>query len=61
MADTALPVTVTDDASHQLALREIERLWGLPRGTPDGDRLDALMTAVDAYERARWPGDEAGG
>jgi HTH-type transcriptional regulator / antitoxin HigA len=46
---------IRDDARHQEALAEIERLWGAEVGTLEGDRLDVLMTLVDAYERARWP------
>jgi HTH-type transcriptional regulator/antitoxin HigA len=46
---------VRDDASHKAALTEIDRLWGSDVDTPDGDRLDVLMTLVDAYERFRWP------
>jgi HTH-type transcriptional regulator / antitoxin HigA len=46
---------IRDDARHQAALAEIERLWGAEAGTIEGDRLDVLMTLVDAYERARWP------
>ena len=42
-------------ADHQHALAEIERLWGAEVGTPEGDRLDVLMTLVDAYERETWP------
>jgi HTH-type transcriptional regulator/antitoxin HigA len=36
-------------------LREIERLWGAPDDTPEGDRLDVLATLVEAYEDRRWP------
>jgi HTH-type transcriptional regulator/antitoxin HigA len=46
---------IKDATTHRAALAEIDRLWGSPAGTPDGDRLDVLMTLVDAYERARWP------
>ena len=35
---------------YEAALAEIERLWGAKLGTPDGDRLDALATLVEAYE-----------
>jgi HTH-type transcriptional regulator/antitoxin HigA len=49
---------VRDEAEHRAALAEIERLWGAPHRTPEGDRLDILMTLVDAYERERWPGDD---
>jgi HTH-type transcriptional regulator/antitoxin HigA len=49
---------VRDEAEHRAALAEIERLWGAPQRTPEGDRLDILMTLVDAYERERWPDDD---
>src|SRR5579863_6049241 len=49
---------IKDEATHRAALAEIDRLWGSASGTPDGDRLEVLMTLVDAYERARWPDDD---
>lgn len=49
---------IKDDATHKMALAEIDRLWGAREETPEGDRLDVLMTLVDAYERARWPDDD---
>ena len=49
---------IRDDAGHQAALAEIEHLWGAAAGSLDGDRLDVLMTLVDAYERARWPDED---
>ena len=48
---------IRDRRSHEAALAEIERLWGAPAGTAQGDRLDLLMTLVDAYERAQWDDD----
>src|SRR5216683_7875099 len=53
MKNNVKPVRTKKD--HEAALAEIERLWGAKRGTPEGDRLDVLMTLVDAYERRRWP------
>jgi HTH-type transcriptional regulator/antitoxin HigA len=44
-------------ADHELALLEIERLWGAAEGTADGDRLDILTTLVEAYEEAHFPMD----
>jgi HTH-type transcriptional regulator/antitoxin HigA len=41
-------------ADHEEALKQIERLWGAAEGTPDGDRLDILMTLVDAYEETHF-------
>jgi HTH-type transcriptional regulator/antitoxin HigA len=49
---------IKDDASHREALREIDRLWGAEKGSPEGNRLDVLMTLVDAYERQQWPVDD---
>jgi HTH-type transcriptional regulator/antitoxin HigA len=46
---------IRDAATHRAALKEIDRLWGAAKGTREGDRLDVLMTLVDAYERSRWP------
>ena len=48
---------IKDDAGHEVALREIERLWGAAEGTPRGDRLEILATLVEAYEEARFPMD----
>jgi HTH-type transcriptional regulator/antitoxin HigA len=42
---------------HDKALREIERLWGAPEGSPRGDRLDVLIALADAYERLNHPMD----
>jgi HTH-type transcriptional regulator/antitoxin HigA len=42
---------------HDHALREIERLWGTPRGTRESDRLEVLVALVDAYERMHYPID----
>jgi HTH-type transcriptional regulator/antitoxin HigA len=49
---------IRDDAAHRVALKEIDRLWGAPKGTPDGDRLEVLMTLADLYERTRWPDED---
>lgn len=51
-------VPIRDEPGHSTALAEIERLWGAPAGTPDGDRLDILMALVDDYERTHWPDED---
>ncbi len=48
---------IRNEADHEQALREIERLWGAKEGTPDGDRLDVLTTLVEAYEEKHFPID----
>lgn len=45
---------IRNRADHEKALAEIERLWGVEHDTADGERLDVLMTLVDAYEREQW-------
>lgn len=49
---------IRTDKDHRAALRDIEALWGAVDGTPEGDRLDILMTLVEAYEDRRWPIDD---
>ncbi len=46
---------IRTDKDHRAALAEIERLWGAALGTPEGDKLDILMTLVETYEERRWP------
>jgi HTH-type transcriptional regulator/antitoxin HigA len=48
---------IRSEADYEEALRDIERLWGAPSGTPDGDRLDVLATLIDAYEDEHHPID----
>ncbi len=48
---------IKTDADHEAALLEIERLWGAKEGTADGDRLEILMTLVEAYEETHFPMD----
>ena len=48
---------IRTDADHESALKDIERLWGATEGSPEGDRLDVLITLVDAYEERRFPID----
>jgi HTH-type transcriptional regulator/antitoxin HigA len=48
---------IRSNADHERALREIQRLWGAKEGTSEGDRLDVLVTLVDAYETEHFPID----
>jgi HTH-type transcriptional regulator / antitoxin HigA len=45
---------IRTDEDHAAAVAEIERLWGAPAGSPEGDRLEILATLVCAYEDERW-------
>jgi HTH-type transcriptional regulator/antitoxin HigA len=44
-------------ADYAAVMAEIERLWGAKLGTSEGDRLDILVTLVDAYETQHYPID----
>ncbi len=42
---------------HRRALKEIEGLMDAKRGTPEGDRLDVLVTLIEAWEAKHYPID----
>ncbi|MCP1677286.1 HTH-type transcriptional regulator/antitoxin HigA [Natronocella acetinitrilica] len=48
---------IRSDADYQTALRDIETLMAAEPDTLDGDRLDVLVTLVEAYERKNFPMD----
>jgi HTH-type transcriptional regulator / antitoxin HigA len=49
------PIKTTRD--YRRALREIEGLMTAKRGTAQGDRLDVLVTLVEAWEARHFPLD----
>ena len=42
---------------YRRALKDVEGLMMAKRGTPDGDRLDVLVTLVEAWEAKHYPLD----
>lgn len=42
-------------ADYKAALKEIQSLMGARRNTPEGERLDVLVTLVEAYELKHFP------
>lgn len=48
---------IRTNADHKATIREIEGLMHARRGTHEGDRLDVLVTLVEAYEREHFPMD----
>lgn len=48
---------IKTEADYDRALAEVNALWGGEPDTPDGDRLDILMTLVEAYETKHYPID----
>jgi HTH-type transcriptional regulator/antitoxin HigA len=45
---------IRTERDYEAALAEIERLMDADAGTPQGDRLDVLVTLVEAYEARHW-------
>jgi HTH-type transcriptional regulator/antitoxin HigA len=48
---------IKSEADYKATLKEIESLMSAEADTPEGDRLDVLVTLVEAYERAHYPID----
>ncbi|MGH2583661.1 MAG: helix-turn-helix domain-containing protein, partial [Dehalococcoidia bacterium] len=46
-----------DETDYEWALREVERLWDAPAGSPEDERLQVLVLLIDAYEREHHPID----
>ena len=42
-------------ADHRAALKAVEELMAVRQGTRDGERLDVLVTLIEAYERKHFP------
>ena len=46
---------IKTDADYRAALKEIETLMMAEPDTPEGEKLDVLVTLVEAYERKHYP------
>ncbi|MCP8689334.1 helix-turn-helix domain-containing protein [Marinobacterium sedimentorum] len=46
---------IRTDADYRAALKEIEMLMMAEPGTPEGEKLDVLVTLVEAYESKHYP------
>lgn len=46
---------IKNEADYDAALTEIEGLMGAAPDTPKSDRLEILVTLVEAYEATHWP------
>ena len=48
---------IKTERDHKAALKEIDGLMTAKKNTPEGDRLDVLVTLVMAYEAKHYPID----
>ncbi|GIK72115.1 MAG: hypothetical protein BroJett021_11030 [Chloroflexota bacterium] len=46
---------IRNEEDYETALAEIEVLWDAEPGSADADRLDVLVTLVEAYEGEHYP------
>jgi HTH-type transcriptional regulator/antitoxin HigA len=46
---------IKTERDYDAALAEVEALWGAQPDTPEGDKLDVLITLVEAYEARHHP------
>jgi len=44
-------------ADYRAALKQIEKLMGAKANTAEGEKLDVLVTLIEAYERKHYPLD----
>ena len=49
---------IKTESDYRATLREIEGLMEAKAATPEGDRLDVLVTLVEAYEARHYPMDD---
>ncbi len=45
---------IRSESDYDAALAEVEKLMDAESGTPRGDRLDVLVTLLEAYEEKHW-------
>ena len=45
---------IKTERDYRNALKEIEKLWNAKPNSPKGDRLDVLVTLVEAYEQKHY-------
>ena len=46
---------IRTEADYENALVQIEQLWSAKHGSPEGNRLDVLVTLVEKYEEKNHP------
>lgn len=45
---------IKTEADYEAAMKEIEQFWGASYGSPEGDKLDVLVTLIEAYEEKHY-------
>jgi HTH-type transcriptional regulator / antitoxin HigA len=45
------------ERDYEWALRRVEQLWASPKGSPESDELNVLVTLIEADENEHYPID----
>ena len=48
---------IRTDADYRAALKEVEALMTAASNTPEGEKMDVLVTLIEAFERKHFPLD----
>ena len=54
MKTVTVPI-IKSNEDHNVVIAQIEKLWGAAPNTPKGEKLNVLLTLVDAYEAKHFP------
>jgi HTH-type transcriptional regulator / antitoxin HigA len=46
---------IKNNADHEKALARVDQLWGVKKGSPQGDELEVWVTLIQAYENEKYP------
>jgi HTH-type transcriptional regulator / antitoxin HigA len=49
---------IRSEKDYEVAMAEVDSLWGYKSGTAKGDRLDVLATLIASWEAANYPMDQ---
>ena len=50
-------IPIKTDTDYRAALKKVEKLMIAEPNTPEGEKLDVLVTLIEAYERKHFPLD----
>ena len=46
---------IKTEADYKSALTEVDKLWESKKNSPNGDKLEVLVTLIESYEANRYP------
>lgn len=46
---------IKNKKDYEIALKRVEKLWGVKEDTPEGDEFEVLFTLIEKYEDEHYP------